>query len=575
MTDRRTTDRWLAAGVVAVLLLCLAFIVASALTLRDRQRELAEMSLERTQQMLRLRIDGMFHELAEDLREEAAALESTRYETDALVDRWKPLMDSHWPIMTIRLADEKGNEIEYARNDEDRYVRLTWEGSKEKGPAHFDPFNGDSISVPISDTTAGTIYDPRQRIWFGKALENTFDEPTWNIKYFKEGPPLLQVSLLIRSKYEAEPFRIMEMDVDLGRSAWIDTYETGLKPFGMLLLDGTGRILELPGSDKDPLVAEAELEAASYWAANTNSQPFTIGLNGSDYHVSVRPYPLNGLTLYTLVLVDVEIIADWSWTEKRNIWILSIFVLLLSVLLTWIYLRKRKENARLRRQARRSRTQERKLAKALGEREVLNREVHHRVKNNLQVVSSLLNLQATRLEDGAVRNEFIRGKKRIDLIALVHHKLYGMKDLRNVDIAVFFRELVRSLAEMYQPQSRTVSFEVDTEGLQVDQDTAIELGIILCELVSNSYQHAFPYATGGHVDVIVRPVENELYRLIVKDNGQGLPENYTLGPGKLGLEIVEALAEQMDGSFHVRQNGGVTFEVLFRMIQPYADPLEA
>ncbi|MDQ3100163.1 MAG: sensor histidine kinase, partial [Bacteroidota bacterium] len=191
-------------------------------------------------------------------------------------------------------------------------------------------------------------------------------------------------------------------------------------------------------------------------------------------------------------------------------------------------------------------------------------------------VSSLLNLQATRLDEGPVRNEFVRGKKRIDLIALVHHKLYGSKDLRNVNVENFFNGLITALADMHQPQSRSVSFEVDAGGLHADQDTAIELGIILCELVSNCIQHAFPYATGGHVDIHVRSVENDLYRLIVRDNGQGLNKGYAEGPGKLGLEIVEALAEQLDGEFHMRESNGVTFEVLFRMSrQPYADPVEA
>ncbi|MBK6552281.1 MAG: hypothetical protein IPG11_18045 [Flavobacteriales bacterium] len=133
-----------------------------------------------------------------------------------------------------------------------------------------------------------------------------------------------------------------------------------------------------------------------------------------------------------------------------------------------------------------------KLAKSLGERDVLNREVHHRVKNNLQVVSSLLNLQATRLEDGAVKSEFLRGKRQDR-----HHRLGPPQVIRPCgsterDLFRFFTDAVKALAEMYLPQSRQVSFEVNTDHTKADQDTAIELGIILCELVSNSFQHAFP-----------------------------------------------------------------------------------
>jgi two-component sensor histidine kinase len=279
----------------------------------------------------------------------------------------------------------------------------------------------------------------------------------------------------------------------------------------------------------------------------------------------VAPYALNGKQLRTVLVLDLQPLGDWLRPELMGLVITGILLSTLILLLLFAYSRKRGSDDRIRKQAKRSRSQEMKLAKALGEREVLNREVHHRVKNNLQVVSSLLNLQAMRLDEGDVKTEFLRGKRRIDTIALVHHKLYGLNDLRNVDLKLFFDDLIGALADMHRPQSRTVSTEVDTQGIHADQDTAIELGIILCELVGNTYQHAFPYATGGHVEIRIQPVEGDLYRLTVKDNGKGIPDGGKEGPGKLGLEIVEALSEQLDGSFHVRTNGGVLFEVLFRM----------
>lgn len=226
-------------------------------------------------------------------------------------------------------------------------------------------------------------------------------------------------------------------------------------------------------------------------------------------------------------------------------------------------------------QQRRSETQKKRLAKAIGEREVLNREVHHRVKNNLQVVSSLLNLQAMRLEDGAIKDEFVRGKQRIDSMALVHHKLYALQDLRGIDLQKFFTELVASLQNTYRPDNGTISHEVDASGIKADPDTAIELGIILAELVSNCFKHAFPYSTGGHIEISVRRVQDDLYRLLVKDNGIGMEQGPRTGVNsvQLGLEIVEALAEQLDGSAHLRSAPtGVTFEVLFRMQGASASP---
>lgn len=578
MNVPRNTDRIISIGVASLLLLAVLFIVLSAVSLRKRQLDLSQVSLERTQEMLRLRLDAMFQEISDDLREEVAYLRgSSLSDVWRLEERWKPLMDSHWAILAIRMADENGNEISYERHGDELVLIVSIDSINAAVPVVLDPKVRDTLIVDTTALFSDRVADPRQRIWFGKALENTRDEPTWNIKANGDTlVPILQVSKLSRSTDPNEPFRILQMDVDLSRSAWIDMYSSPLSQYGVMLLDGTGRVLEIPDKHHEGPMAHAELEAASQWTNDRHSRPFSLALEGREFRVLVTPYSLNGLTLYSGVLLDVDLIGMWTTPERIALMVMGLFVLLLSILLGWMALRKRKENKKMLRQVRRSRTQEKKLAKALGEREVLNREVHHRVKNNLQVVSSLLNLQATRLDEGPVRNEFIRGKKRIDLIALVHHKLYGLKDLRNVNIANFFNGLISALSEMHQPQSRTISFEVDAGDLHADQDTAIELGIILCELVSNCIQHAFPYATGGHVDIQVRSVENDLYRLIVRDNGQGLDSGYADGPGKLGLEIVEALAEQLDGEFHVRESNGVTFEVLFRMSrQPYADPLEA
>ncbi len=577
MIFNRHTDRLIAYGVVGVLLLAIAFIVIAGYGLQKRQMDLAGSSLDRTQQMLRLRLDAMFQELNEDLREESAVLEEKSF-TDlwALEDRWRPLVNSHWSILAIRLADEHGDLISYQRNGGTNLLIVSSSYAPGRAPLLIDPQVRDTIPLDTA-RFLDEITDPRQQIWFGKALENTRDEPAWNIRYENDTTiPILQVSKLFRPRQEGASFKIIQMDVDLSRSYWMDTHTSPLNQYGVMLLDGTGHLLQIPHQRTQGTIPQAVEKAADQWLKDRNARPYSIDHDGRTYRALIAPYSLNGLTLYSGVLLDAGLIEIWTKPEKIGLVVMGILIVLLSTLLAWMALRKRKENAKLQRQARRSRTQERKLAKAIGEREVLNREVHHRVKNNLQVVSSLLNLQATRLDEGPVREEFIRGKKRIDMIALVHHKLYGLQDLRNVNIGTFFNALIAGLATMHQPRSRTISFEVDANDLLTDQDTAIELGIILCELVSNCFQHAFPYATGGHVDIQVRSVENDLYRLIVRDNGKGLNSGYADGPGKLGLEIVDALAGQLDGEFHMTENNGVVFEVLFRMSrQRYADPLEA
>jgi len=573
---RHDPDRWIFRGIVATLVAAVGFIVWSSFELRARQLRLSEAALERSQQLLRVRLDALFHGFAEDLREEVSAMgEWDAPPAEKLVERWRPLITSHWAMTTIALADPSGSEIALLRDGEGLLLRTTTEGSKG-GPPRVErlPMRPGGAVSPEPPPPPDPGRDPRAMVWFSKALEEARSEPVWNLRFGQgDTVPRLQVSLLVRGTGMAEAYRVMLVELDPSRLPWEGEHPAAPGGYGAMLMDGDGRRLNAARPGRAPVVAAAEQEASAHWARTKSRGGLSVEVSGRRFLGRVEPYLLNGQTLYTGTLIDVDLVAVWTDTERRGLMVVSGLVALLATLLGIAWLRRRRANARVSREAERSRSQERRLAQALGEREVLNREVHHRVKNNLQVVSSLLSLQAGRLADGPVRDEFLRGKRRIDTIALVHHKLYGLKDLRNVDLELFFGALIEALAAMHQPASRGVSCETDTSGLIADQDTAIELGIILCELVANCYQHAFPYATGGHVDIRVIPVEGDLHRLVVKDNGKGLADGYADGPGKLGLEIVEALADQLDGSFHVRANGGVTFEVLFRMRQGQTTPV--
>lgn len=564
MSASDRSGRWLFYTIVGVLLLAMGSLIWSAVKLRQRQKDLSELALQRTQQILQVRLDGLFHELEEDLLEEAAAVEMD--ETSMVSSRWLPLLRTHWPIMAIRLADENGNEIALAREDSTFLLSRTAKGSKE-GPPILMRYNGGSKAVPIKGPWLGTSdNDPRERVWFSKALEDTRNEPSWTLRTTSDnGQLMLQLSYLIREEDGTKPYRIIAFMVDISRSLWMDPHSAALHRAGILLMDDEGRSLCEMSEPSNVTIQQGLHEALEIWRTAKTTASFEVSSGDADLLCRVWSYALNGQQLSIGVVIDQQQLSPWIMPERIGLIVAGILLASLIVLLIAAWNRKRSSDERIRKQAKRNRSQEMKLAKALGEREVLNREVHHRVKNNLQVVSSLLNLQAMRLDEGLVKNEFLRGKRRIDTIALVHHKLYGLADLRNVDLKLFFTDLVKALAEMYNPKSRTVSTEIDTDAIKADQDTAIELGIILCELLANTYQHAFPYAAGGHVEIKVRIVEGDLYRLTMKDNGKGIAEGEHQGTGKLGLEIVEALSEQLDGSFHMRSNGGVLFEVLFRM----------
>lgn len=572
MTANERSGRLLFSSIAGLLVLFAGLLIWALFYQAQRRSDLSELALQRTQQLLQIRLDGFFHELAEDLREEAAAVNMG--DSTMIFGRWFPLLDTHWPILAIRLADENGNELAVVREDSTYRINRTAEGSKD-GPPILMRYRTDGSKEIVKGPWLGEHdYDPRERPWFSKALEETSGEPSWSLRLRDStSTPVLHLSYLIRDRERTAPYRIIAFSVDLTRSPWMDTHSASLLSAGILLMDDEANALIRLNASEDKAMSSAVESALATWKETKTKAAFPVKGDSHTYQCQVISYPLHGQTLNTGVVVDLEPLGAWLFPERLAIYITAAILAVLIVLLLWAWNRKRSSDERIRKQAKRNRSQELKLAKALGEREVLNREVHHRVKNNLQVVSSLLNLQAMRLDEGPVKNEFLRGKRRIDTIALVHHKLYGLADLRNVDLSLFFNDLVKSLAEMHLPQSRTVSYEVGTNNIKADQDTAIELGIILCELVANTYQHAFPYATGGHVEIKVQAVEGDLYRLAVKDNGKGIGEGEQQGSGKLGLEIVEALSEQLDGSFHIHAQAGVLFEVLFRMQHEVSPPV--
>jgi two-component sensor histidine kinase len=397
-------------------------------------------------------------------------------------------------------------------------------------------------------------------------LENRRDDPVWSLVLDTlHGPPGLRVSFLVRSHHADQPFRVLCFEYDPERSVRLMQHIFSAAEGRAMILDGSGLPLVMPQPVAEQAGSDALLRALQAWKENMKRDAFTFEADGVRHHALIKGFNLNGETLRTGVVLLEDDLMHWTAPERDLLLAGGTLLTVLSVLLLWLYLRHRKNTRAARQQEQRSRSQERRLAKAIGEREVLDREVHHRVKNNLQVVSSLLNLQTTRLSEGQLKDEFMRSKRRIDFMALVHHKLYGMQDLRGIDLGRFFGQLVSSLAVMHEPKSRTVSTEIDAGGVRSDADTAIELGIILCELVANCYQHAFPYATGGHIHISLTHVERDLHRLVVKDNGVGMKQAGTAETSRMGLEVVDALADQLDGRLTVNSNGGTSFEVLFRM----------
>jgi two-component sensor histidine kinase len=212
---------------------------------------------------------------------------------------------------------------------------------------------------------------------------------------------------------------------------------------------------------------------------------------------------------------------------------------------------------------------EKAMRGSLREKEVLLKEIHHRVKNNLQVISSLLNLQARYLPDPAAREIFRASQHRVQSIALVHEKLYQSADLSHVDFSDYTVALLDNLFETFDAGPRGISKLIDIGAIRLSVDIAIPCGLIVNELVTNALKHAFPGGREGTVRVILREGADGALDLTVGDDGVGLPEG--VDPRKtssLGLDLVFTFADQLDAQVEVGRQGGSFYRFRFRKVDP-------
>ncbi len=192
-------------------------------------------------------------------------------------------------------------------------------------------------------------------------------------------------------------------------------------------------------------------------------------------------------------------------------------------------------------------------------------EIHHRVKNNLQIISSLLSIQSRRIEDKQALRTFKDSQNRIESIALIHEILCHSKDFSQIDFARYLRELSHHLLASYRKNRREIQLEVNVDDVWLSVEKAVPLGLLITELVSNSLIHAFPSAKKGKVSVELRPAETNQLVLSISDNGVGFPETVDFhSPRSIGLQLVSRLAEQLHGTIEFHPNGGTKFKIVFR-----------
>ncbi|MBN9689264.1 MAG: PAS domain S-box protein [Verrucomicrobia bacterium] len=211
---------------------------------------------------------------------------------------------------------------------------------------------------------------------------------------------------------------------------------------------------------------------------------------------------------------------------------------------------------------------EEQIAASLREKEVLLKEIHHRVKNNMQVISSILSLQARYVSDGATRALFEECRGRVQSMALIHEKLYRAPDLATIDFGVHIRELAQMLLVSYREVSGRVRLETAVESVALDIDTAIPVGLILNELLTNALKYGFPAGRAGVIRVEFAQTNLHHLTLRVKDDGVGLPPDFKIGASaSLGLKMIAGLTRQIDGELSFAGEGGADFRICFPRVR--------
>lgn len=217
------------------------------------------------------------------------------------------------------------------------------------------------------------------------------------------------------------------------------------------------------------------------------------------------------------------------------------------------------------------------------------KEINHRIKNNLQIVSSLLDLQAEKFSDKKVIEAFKESESRILSMSLIHQELYESGKLDSLDFSPYLRKLTADLRRSYNTENSKIQVNLDVSSVFLGVDTAVSLGIIINELFTNSIKYAFPAGTGGEIRIsLVKetdrekanenetssgipsessrkiPRANEHYKLIFVDNGRGFPERIDFrNSTSLGLQLVNALVDQIDGCIELKRDHGTELDIWF------------
>jgi PAS domain S-box-containing protein len=212
---------------------------------------------------------------------------------------------------------------------------------------------------------------------------------------------------------------------------------------------------------------------------------------------------------------------------------------------------------------------EEQIKTALEEKGLLLREIHHRVKNNLQIIISLFNLQTSYINDDKAYQALKEGQDRIKSMALIHERFYQSDGISKIDFDDYSRKLIEYLYSSFKINPSSIVVDIKIDNVRLDIDTAVPCGLIINEIVSNAFKHAFRDKEKGHIDILLKNVIDGEYYLEIKDDGIGMSSDFNLeSADSLGFQLIQALSDQLDGKLELltSPNNGLTYKLNFKNI---------
>lgn len=280
------------------------------------------------------------------------------------------------------------------------------------------------------------------------------------------------------------------------------------------------------------------------------------------YEVEEKNHQLNQEKLKT---AEAQSEAERQRAFKQNLVIAAACLFAVLIILSITAIQRRNRAKILREKNAEIEEQKAIIEQSLVEKETLLKEIHHRVKNNLQLISGILELQAVKFDDENIKVVMEEGQSRVRSMALIHQQLYQSEDLGQINFEEYLVKLVNDIVVAFNNENLKIETEINVNNLSFDVNVAVPLGLIINELVTNALKHGFEGRSEGKILISINQEENDEFLLLVHDNGNGLPKNFNADElNSLGLRLVRGLSRQLGGDYSFSNGNGTNFQIRFK-----------